>query len=660
MLKKILKKIEQALLGSAKNPLDHSTFHNLSLVAFLAWVGLGADGLSSSAYGPEEAFAALIGNQYLALYLVIATTLTIFIIAFSYNQIIELFPHGGGGYTVVTKLLGPYWGLICGAALVVDYVLTIAISIAAGVDAIFSFLPINWNDQRLIVAMFAVGVLIWLNMRGIKESIKTLVPIFLMFVISHVLLIVGGIFLRADNLANVLNGTISQTNNLIDTQGLWSLIMILITAYSMGGGTYTGIEAVSNGLNQLREPRVHTGKITMTYMALSLSFAAGGILFLYMLWNIEHVTGKTMNAVLIEQVFNNFSGSYLIIGEMLILITLLSEGLLLFVAAQTGFIDGPNVLSNMAADYWVPSRVANLSVRLVRQNGILLMGGAALAILWYTEGDVSKLVILYSINVFVTFTLSQFSMAKHWWQDRKNLANWRWRFAINALGTLLTATILVTTTIIKFSQGGWVTLIITGSLIALCYAIRSHYENVKLALRRLDDLLGDLPIYEIPPADLLPPDPEGPTAVLLVKNYGGLGIHAIFSIMRLFRGQKIRNFIFVSAGHIDAPHIKDHSEITQLRAKIESDLNSYVSLAQRMGYYTEYRYSLGTDRVDELEKLCSQLAKDFIEPVFFCGKLIFTEENNLTAFLHNQTPMEIQRRLMFAGLNTVVIPVRVI
>jgi amino acid transporter len=642
--------------------LDASTFHQISLIAFLAWVGLGADGLSSSAYGPEEAFRALgAGHGHLALYLALATAVTVLVISFSYSQIIELFPHGGGGYTVVSQLLGPKWGLVCGSALVVDYVLTISISIAAGVDAVFSFMPVDWAGNKLLVGMAFVGVLIWLNMRGIKESIKILVPIFLVFVATHLLLIVFGLGSHAGNAGAILASTAQETRSTVQSLGLWPFIVLLLTAYSMGGGTYTGIEAVSNGLNQLREPRVRTGKRTMAYMALSLAFTAGGILALYMLWDIHYVEGKTMNAVLTEAVFGSWDVAGIPVGKGLVYITLISEGLLLFVAAQAGFIDGPNVLSNMAADSWMPHRFANLSVRLVRQNGVLLMGGAALAILYYTKGDVGKLVVLYSINVFITFTLSQFSMSKHWWSDRKKGGTrWMRKLAINGVGTLLTATILVATTIIKFGQGGWVTMVITGGFIALCWMVHRHYDNVKLALRRLDDLLVGLPMPEEGEVPAAQRDVNGPTAVLLVNGYGGLGIHAIFSIRKLFRSQEFRNFIFVSVGQIDSSRFKGAEEIEAFRVKMEEDLRRYASLARKFGYYSEYRYSLGTDRVNGLEKICTHLAEEYVEPVYFCGKLVFARENNFTKILHNQTALEIQRRLMFAGLNTIVVPVRVL
>ena len=190
------KKFEELFLGKAKNPLDQNVFHKISLVAFLAWVGLGADGLSSSAYGPEEAYRAL-GPQYhhIALYLALATAATVFIISASYNQIIEYFPSGGGGYVVASKLLSPTAGLISGSALLIDYVLTIILSIAAGVDAIGScqycafIVPFKFYIEIALLLL-----LIWLNMRGIKESITTLLPIFLVFVLFHAILIIAGIF----------------------------------------------------------------------------------------------------------------------------------------------------------------------------------------------------------------------------------------------------------------------------------------------------------------------------------------------------------------------------------------------------------------------------------------------------------------------------------
>jgi amino acid transporter len=183
----MFEKLKTILIGKRKNPMDPHVFHQISLIAILAWIGLGADGLSSSSYGPEEAFLALGGYTHLSLYLAIATAITVFIISASYSQLIELFPTGGGGYLVATRLLGPYPGLVTGSALIVDYVLTIAVSISSGVDAIFSFLPVPFHIYAFYCKLLMVVVLVLLNLRGVKESVIVLTPIFLTFIITHII-----------------------------------------------------------------------------------------------------------------------------------------------------------------------------------------------------------------------------------------------------------------------------------------------------------------------------------------------------------------------------------------------------------------------------------------------------------------------------------------
>src|SRR5581483_7467972 len=257
----MVEKVKELVFGKAKNPLDQNVFHKLSLIAFLAWVGLGAAGLSSSAYGPEETYKAL-GAQYhhIALYLAIAVAATVFIISASYSQVIEYFPSGGGGYVVASKLLHPYAGLISGSALIVDYVLTINLSIAAGVDAIADFMPPAFTTYKLWIEVLLMILLIWLNMRGIKESVTALLPIFLVFVGTHIILIGAGLFGHASQIVPVVQSTFKETHEIVGGPlGIWGFLVIFFTAYSLGGGTYTGIEAVSNGLANLRETRVKTG-----------------------------------------------------------------------------------------------------------------------------------------------------------------------------------------------------------------------------------------------------------------------------------------------------------------------------------------------------------------------------------------------------------------
>src|SRR3984893_8388465 len=295
------------IVGKPKNIRDPRLFHSLSLVAFLAWVGLGSDGLSSSCYGPEEAFLALGQHQYLAVFLALMTAITVFVIAASYSQTIDLFPSGGGGYLVATTLLGPYPGLVSGAALVVDYVLTISISIASGADAIFSFLPTPWLRWKLLVCLFVVILMIAMNLRGVKESVMSLVPIFLAFVLMHTWLIGYALLSRGAQLPMVMHQAVAQAQTSGQAVGWFVLLALFFRAYSMGGGTYTGIEPVSNGLPILREPKTVTGKRTMLYMALSLAFIAGGILVAYLLADVKPQTGKTLNAVLFDRLTTNWS-----------------------------------------------------------------------------------------------------------------------------------------------------------------------------------------------------------------------------------------------------------------------------------------------------------------------------------------------------------------
>jgi amino acid transporter len=652
----VLERLRGLILGGRKNIFDPRIHHQLALIAFFAWVGLGSDGLSSSAYGPEEAFLALGSHTHLALYLTVAMVLTVFLISASYSQIIELFPSGGGGYLVATKLLGTTPGVISGGALVVDYVLTIAISVASGVDAIFSFLPLAYAVWKVPTEVLVVVGLTALNLRGVKESVTVLMPIFVGFMVTHILLIGAGIVTHLGDFGPLMGETVADTRSATSELGLLGVTALFLRAFSLGGGTFTGIEAVSNSTAMLREPRVATGKRTMALMAVSLAFTAGGILLCYLLNAVRHEPGRTLNASLWSTITQGWSIGGFEIGAGLVIFTLLSEGALLFVAAQTGFVAGPATLAAMAVDQWVPKRFAHLSERLVTQNGILAMGGAAVATLVYTGGAVKLLVVMYSINVFATFTLSQLGMVRHWWEVRRTEAHWRRRWVLAALGTAVTGGILIVTAVVKFTQGGWVTLAVTGGFIALCVLVRTHYTRVRGVLKSLDDVLGDLPLPQRDQAPELAP--EGPTAVVLVEAYAGLGIHTLLTVQRMFP-KHFKNMVFVSVGLVDSGQFKGTESVVALEQKVQKDLEQYVELAQRMGYYAEYRFTLGTDLIEELENICHDLQKEFRRSIVFAGQLVFQRETVFTRTLHHETAFSIQRRLQFAGIQVIILPIRV-
>jgi amino acid transporter len=659
-------RLRRWLVGAPRNVQDPSVFHNVSLIAFLAWVGLGADGLSSSSYGPAEAFLSLHddaryhGNHtYLLVVLALATAVTVFIISYAYSRIIEHFPFGGGGYVVATKLLGRNAGVVSGSALLVDYVLTITTSVAAGAEAVFAFLPDGWIQARLPTQFVVIGILVLMNLRGVKESVTLLTPIFLTFLVTHVVLIGGTFILRAGEFPQVMHEV--HHGFLADMAapgvGLMGILALVLRAYSMGAGTYTGIEAVSNGLQIMREPKVDTGKRTMALMAVSLALTAGGITLGYLLLHVQPVANKPMNAVFAQAFADGFKPGGIPIGHWFSILLLISEALLLFVAAQTGFIDGPRVMANMATDSWFPHRFAQLSDRLTMQNGVFLMGFTSLLALAYTGGDVTKLVTMYSINVFVTFSLTEISMCRFWIRGRKKHPDWKKHISVHVTGLVLCLSILCVTVYEKFSEGGKVTLAVTSLLIGLCVLIRMHYRSVQTSLRRLDQELPMLPDRAVGEPKTI--EPRQPTAVLLVGSYAGLGIHSLLTIQRLFPNY-YKNFIFISVGVIDSATFKNIDEVEEVRERTDNALQRYVALAQGLGLAADYRYAIGTEAVSEAVHLCVAISRDFPRSMFFAGKLIFEQEKWYQRFLHNETAYQLQRRLQFAGLNAMVLPVRVL
>jgi amino acid transporter len=659
-------KVRRFLIGAPRSVQDPSVFHTLSLVAFLAWVGLGADGLSSSSYGPSEAFKTLLSDQrypgnhtYLLVVLALATALTVFIISYAYSRIVEHFPFGGGGYVVATRLLGKNLGVVSGSALLVDYVLTITTSVAAGAEAVFDFLPDHWVGARLYVEFAVILILVLMNLRGVKESVTLLMPIFLVFLVTHAILIIGAVGSRAAEFPAVMHEVHNgfSTDFSAPSVGLLGIFALILRAYSMGAGTYTGIEAVSNGLQIMREPKVETGKRTMALMAVSLALTAGGITFGYLLMHVQPVAGKTMNYLFAEGFAGRFAPGGLHLGHGYVVITLASEALLLFVAAQTGFIDGPRVMANMASDSWLPHRFAQLSDRLTMQNGVVLMGATSLAALAYTHGDVGLLVTMYSINVFVTFSLSEMGMCRFWFRDRKKHLDWKKHISVHVTGLVLCMSILIVNLYEKFREGGWVTLAVTGILIGGCFLIRMHYRSVQLSLKRLDQELPSVPQGH--PSEPKKIEPRQPTAVLLVGAYAGLGIHSLLTIQRLFPNY-YKNFIFISIGVIDSATFKNIAEVEEVRERTASSLKKYVELAQSFGLAADCRYAMGTEAVAEAVALCVEIGKDYPRSMFFAGKLIFERERWFQRFLHNETAYQLQRRLQFAGLNAMVLPVRVL
>ncbi|MGA2141122.1 MAG: APC family permease [Brevinematales bacterium] len=664
----IFTRLRSLIIGEARNPEDRSVFHKLSLIAVFAWIGLGADALSSSCYGPEEAFRVVLKYPFLGLFVGIATSVTIIIISASYSQIIKLFPGGGGGYIVASKLLSPSIGMVAGCALMVDYVLTIAVSIASGADAIFSFMPGSMLRYKIYFSAFCILVLIIMNLRGVKESVSILAPIFILFILTHTFLILYGFFVHVSNLPVVADTGYRDLARINMNLGLFGAAALFLKAYGMGAGTYTGIESVSNAISILREPRVQTAKTTMVYMAASLTFMAFGIMVIYLLYGVSPVPGKTLNAISFEAIMKSWPP---ILSNFFLLITLISEAVLLFVAAQGGFLAGPRVLSNMAVDKWMPSRYTQLSNRLVTENGVLLMGVTSLLILIVTGGSIDILIILYSINVFITFNLSQLGMVKHWWSRRKSGEAWFGKMLVNGVGLVLCIFILISFLVTKLNEGGWVTLLITGALVAFSLWVKKEYGKVQKQLNRLNSLVEavensehiskeSFEDYKDYPGKY---DKNDKTAVLLVNGYNGTGLHILFGIQKLLGFSTFKNYVFIQVGVVDSNNFKSADEVDGLKKEIQKSVNSYAVLMRKTGFYTQTFTSLGTDAEDQILKTAPEILKEFPNSIFFGGQLVFSNTGLFTKFmnnlLHNNLIFTLHEKLYYLGIPFVLLPIRI-
>jgi hypothetical protein len=299
----------------------------------------------------------------------------------------------------------------------------------------------------------------------------------------------------------------------------------------------------------------------MFYMALSLALTAGGIILLYLLWDARHIEGRTPNAVTFESIIATVGWTQPVLNDAALIVVLALEAGLLVVGANTGFLGGPAVLGNLAVDSWLPHQFRNLSSRLVTQNGLMVMGFAAVATLAVTGGEVSVLVVLYSINVFLTFTLSLAGVVRYWWLHRRD-GRWVGRILLSLLGLVLCAAILAVTAIEKFSEGGWITHVITGLVVSVGLAIRHHDDGIAALVRRAEALycapsshFGARPRLQ----------PAAPTAAFIVgKSRSGL-VHASHTVLELWPGTS-KNFLVVSARPVDVRRYGGEQERQQLKS----------------------------------------------------------------------------------------------
>jgi amino acid transporter len=433
-----------------------------------------SDALSSVAYATEEILliAVLAGTAalHLSVPISIAITALLAIVAISYQQTIHTYPSGGGSYIVARANLGAVAGLIAAAALLVDYVLTVSVSVAAGVAAVTSAFP-NLATHKVALGVGCVAVIALANIRGVRESGRIFAVPTYFFVVSFGFMIAEGLFRLA-------TGSLPRTPPpaLPAAEALtWFLIL---RAFSSGCTAMTGTEAISNGIPAFRTPESRNAAITLGWMAAILGSFFIGLTVLADRLGIVPTEAETV----VSQIARRLHGT----GIFYYMIQA-ATALILVLAANTSFADFPRLSSLLARDRYIPRQFATLGERLVFSNGIMVLGAMAALLLVMFGGETHALIPLYAVGVFISFTLSQSGMVRHWWKDR--VPGWRHKIGINGLGAVATGIVTVVIAVTKFTHGAWIVVLVIPTLVATFLAMRRHYDDVAEQLS-LEGLAG--------------------------------------------------------------------------------------------------------------------------------------------------------------------------
>jgi amino acid transporter len=467
------------LLVGEPLPTAHAIHQRLAKV--LALPVFASDAISSSAYAVEEILIVLVAagavGVHYAIGVALAITLLFAVVTISYRQTVLAYPSGGGAYIVAHENLGTIPGLVAAAALLTDYVLTVAVSIAAGVAAITSALPalLPYHVEICVLCIAAIALA---NLRGAKESGKLFAPPVYLFIGTVLLMVVVGLFRL---LVHGASGVVAPMPPVV--QGV--TLFLLLRAFSSGCAALTGIEAISNGVPAFRKPEARNASLTLLWMAgICITIFAGTTVLAQGLHLLPDPHG--------EQTVFSMMGHAIFGNGLLYLLLQASTAAILILAANTSFADFPRLSSILARDGFAPRQLANLGDRLVFANGIIVLGLCSALLIVLFQGRTHLLIPLYAVGVFISFTLSQAGMVRHWFAQRGQ--GWRLKAAVNALGAVATAVVLMVVGSMKFLQGAWIVLLFVPVLMLLFTRIARHYRGMKRVL-------------EMAPESRVPPGP---------------------------------------------------------------------------------------------------------------------------------------------------------
>lgn len=459
--------LKQLLLG---HPLTTAQAKEERLGKVTGLAVFASDNLSSSAYATEEILLALAlaGPAAFAWTLPIGTAigLLMVVVVTSYWQTIHTYPSGGGAYIVAHDNLGTTAGLTAAAALLIDYVLTVSVSIAAGVAAITSAFPHLYPWRVSLGALSILGIML-ANLRGVRQSGRLFAVPTYVFIVSFFLLLAGGAVLLGSREAA---GAIPEMP-FAGAEGFGAAaavpLFILLRAFASGCAALTGVEAVSNGIQAFRPPEARNAAITLAWMAAILLTFFLGLTSLATAFGVTPREGETVVSQIARTIFGPTPPYYLVQA---------STALILLLAANTSFADFPRLSSILARDRFLPRQLANVGDRLVYSNGIVILGGLAILLVAVFGGETHALIPLYAVGVFLSFTLSQAGMVRRWWRMRQ--AGWRRGVLINGVGAATTGLVFGVIAATKFLHGAWIVLLLIPCIILMFRKVRRHYLHV--------------------------------------------------------------------------------------------------------------------------------------------------------------------------------------
>ena len=613
----MLEHLKRLLVG---RPLASSEQEHQRIPKVIALAVFSSDAISSTAYATEEIlFVVALGASSLMLGLdtlvpiAIAVALLLAIVVSSYRQTIFAYPSGGGSYVVSRENLGVYPSLVAGASLLVDYILTVAVSISAGVAAIISIPAFRGiADQRVVLGLGLIALITLANLRGVKESGQIFAAPTYVYIVALSLMVGWGLFRTFFGDIEPVAFDPEQFEGTRQAGGSLGLFLIL-KGFSSGAVALTGVEAISNGVPAFRRPESRNAATTMVWMGAIL-----GALFFGVSVLARHLHPYPSHD---ETVFSQMGRAVFGEGPLYVILQFATAAILVL-AANTAYADFPRLSSIIAKDGYLPRQLTNRGDRLVFSNGILFLAVAAGGLLVAFKGLTNALIPLYAVGVFTSFTLSQWGMVRH--HQRLREEAWRRGVAVNAAGAVATALVLIIVAGTKFTSGAWVPLIVVPLIITLFVSIKRHYVQLDRDL-------------SIEPSQVRPEAVNHTVVVLVGRVHRGV-VKALLYARSLRPNHLIA--VYVSEDDVDRAAIEDQWQRFRFEIPLEIVLSPYRDLTGAVERF-----------LGELDERYPGHTLTVVIPEFVAGRLL-----SPTQLLHNQSAGALKLALLYRR-DTVVISV---